>query len=246
VSTLFLIPTEMERKLFLAAWRQRQGTAFSGRLEICGFGPIASAAVSMMLLQRIRPNQVYLLGIAGSYDLKLAEVGSAHCFGAVVTDAVGAESRDGIQYPSEMGLAQVAEHHVAFEDPIHSNRLGFPVSSTASHGLVKSIFQRIDLSVPEDPGKLLLTVGHASGSVASAENRRQRFPGIAADQEIVAEDMEGFSVAMACRLMGIGLTIIRGISNQAGDRLIKHWEIDLALDQVAALCDQRCESVADV
>ena len=46
----------------------------------------------------------------------------------------------------------------------------------------------------------------------------------------VAEDMEGFAVALACRLTGVPLAIARGISNEVGDREFERWQIPAALD----------------
>ncbi|MFM8578800.1 MAG: hypothetical protein ACKOCN_08370, partial [Planctomycetaceae bacterium] len=51
----------------------------------------------------------------------------------------------------------------------------------------------------------------------------------------VAEDMEGFGVAMACRLVGVPLTIVRGISNIAGDRDTRQWRIRESLAAAADL-----------
>ena len=53
--------------------------------------------------------------------------------------------------------------------------------------------------------------------------RRERFP------DAVAEDMEGFAVAVACTLAGVPLRVVRGISNLVGDRDPKHWRIPAAL-----------------
>jgi futalosine hydrolase len=50
-----------------------------------------------------------------------------------------------------------------------------------------------------------------------------------------AEDMEGFAVAAACRLAGIPLDIVRGISNTAGDRDHSHGQIDAACRAAASL-----------
>jgi futalosine hydrolase len=53
--------------------------------------------------------------------------------------------------------------------------------------------------------------------------------------------MEGFAVAFACRLRGVPLDVIRGISNTAGDRDKTRWDIpgglraagDLAVQTIA-------------
>ena len=51
----------------------------------------------------------------------------------------------------------------------------------------------------------------------------------------MAEDMEGFGVALACRLGGVPLGIVRGISNDAGDRDKSRWQIPAALTAAAEL-----------
>ena len=49
----------------------------------------------------------------------------------------------------------------------------------------------------------------------------------------MAEDMESFSVAVACTMARIPLTIVRGISNIAGDRDKVRWRIADALHATA-------------
>ncbi|NBP89418.1 MAG: futalosine hydrolase, partial [Planctomycetia bacterium] len=58
-----------------------------------------------------------------------------------------------------------------------------------------------------------------------------------------AEDMEGFAVALACRLAGVPCQIIRGISNRAGDRDKAHWQIEPALRAVAKQAKAVLENV---
>lgn len=72
----------------------------------------------------------------------------------------------------------------------------------------------------------LLTVGIPS---ADADVAAQRF---AAQEQPAAEDMEGYGVALACRRANLPLTILRGTSNQVGDRDYRRWQIDAALAAV--------------
>ena len=53
--------------------------------------------------------------------------------------------------------------------------------------------------------------------------------------EAGAEDMESYSVAMACQLQNTPLTVVRGISNHAGVRDHTQWKIDEALAAVAEM-----------
>lgn len=68
-------------------------------------------------------------------------------------------------------------------------------------------------------GHSLLTCCSASASENDVRRRLENYP------TAVAEDMEGFSVAAACRFAGIPVRIFRGISNRAGDRNKHNWRL---------------------
>ena len=85
-----------------------------------------------------------------------------------------------------------------------------------------------------------LTVCLCSASTDEARQRMADYPGAA------AEDMEGYGVAMACHLQSVPLTILRGISNTAGDRDKARWKIGDALDAVrSVLKTSWCEHLND-
>jgi futalosine hydrolase len=73
------------------------------------------------------------------------------------------------------------------------------------------------------PARTLVTVLAPSSSPAEAADRRRRHPGA------IAEDMEGYGVALACAIARVPLAIVRGISNEAGDRDTRGWRIREAL-----------------
>ncbi len=77
--------------------------------------------------------------------------------------------------------------------------------------------------------RLLLTACAASGSPAEAANRLAKNP------SAQAEDMEGFAVAAACWLARVPLRIVRGISNRAGNRDHRLWQIEDALTSAVSL-----------
>jgi futalosine hydrolase len=74
----------------------------------------------------------------------------------------------------------------------------------------------------------LLTVAAAASDSEDAKRRMTKYP------TAIAEDMEGFSVAAACRLADKPLRIVRGISNRVGDRDHRRWEIDRSLRNAMA------------
>lgn len=78
----------------------------------------------------------------------------------------------------------------------------------------------------------LVTCCAASADRAQAAWRMEKFP------NAQAEDMEGFAVALACATLRIPLQIVRGISNLAGDRDPKNWEIEKAMSAACELAIQ--------
>ena len=81
-----------------------------------------------------------------------------------------------------------------------------------------------------DPDKVIDTIRVLHQRIS------ERFPGAA------AEDMEGFGVALACALHGVPLSIVRGISNAAGQRAPAHWRISPALAAARTLLLELLES----
>jgi futalosine hydrolase len=72
-------------------------------------------------------------------------------------------------------------------------------------------------------GGLVLSVASASATVGEAAIRLATHP------DAVAEEMEGYSVAVAAMLSQVPLTVVRGISNRAGDRNKAAWRMPEAL-----------------
>ncbi|MDX6592405.1 MAG: futalosine hydrolase [Gaiellales bacterium] len=70
---------------------------------------------------------------------------------------------------------------------------------------------------------VILSVAAASADPAEAKERAERH------EDAVLEEMEGYAVAVAATLAGVPLTIIRGVSNIAGDRDAGSWRLKEAL-----------------
>ncbi|MDP6410454.1 MAG: futalosine hydrolase [Planctomycetota bacterium] len=211
--TLILVPTDLERRRLLDLGGF---DADQGEPHLCGFGPVASAARSAWYLAELRPRRVLLVGIAGAFDLEAHPIGTAAEFGATAVDGVG-----------------VGEGRTFRGPPA----LGFPQWPGAQDTDTQEVGDRIALpSAAPGAADLLLTTCAASDSPDQAVLRRERFP------DASAEDMEGFAVAMACLLGGVPLRIVRGISNEVGDRDPEHWRIPAAL---AAAHEAACALLAE-
>lgn len=198
--TLILIPTEREERRLADQGGFEPAVA---RVELCGFGPIAAAARTTALIRARRPGRVLLVGIAGAYDVGAHPPGSALEFAAVAVDGIGAGEGPSFQGPPALGFPQWPGGAGTPPHPIEDR---IPLASAGAGA-----------------APLLLTTCAASDSPAQAAARRARFPSAA------AEDMEGFAVALACALEGVALRVVRGISNEVGDRDPQHWRIPAAL-----------------
>lgn len=131
--------------------------------------------------------------------------------------------------PARVLLLGIAGSYDTASFPIGSavlhSRVEIDGLETAGFSQAPDVGTGIDLD-PRGRGEraaTLVTVLSASGSAREAAERRERHPGA------VAEDMEGFGVALACALERVPLAIVRGISNAAGDLDPKRWRIPEAL-----------------
>jgi futalosine hydrolase len=198
--TLLIVPTQLELARLNDLGGFGQGTCLVAQ---CGFGPVAAAARTAQLIAEIGPKRVLLVGIAGAYDDVAHPIGSALEFGEVALHGVGAGEGDAFEGPPSLGFPQWP---------------GSP--GTCPHPVVDSL----PLSAPHagELGHLLSTCAASKGA-DDADRRLAMFP------KAVAEDMEGFAVALACALNGTPLRIVRGISNRVGDREPANWRIPAAL-----------------
>ncbi|MEM1451294.1 MAG: hypothetical protein AAGI22_19405 [Planctomycetota bacterium] len=91
---------------------------------------------------------------------------------------------------------------------------------------VAAVGERLALA---DDGPVLLTACSASEGEAMIEARRGRFP------DAAAEDMEGFGVALAAHFGRFPAHVVRGISNEIGDRDHARWRVDDGLRAASEL-----------
>ena len=181
---------------------RKRGFGVEAPCELCGFGPVAAAAQARHAIAIHEPERVVLIGIAGTFYARGLPVGTAALFPSVLMHGVG------------VGVASF----------VSANALGFRHWPRSGHAEADEP-DALPLACPVPPAAgPLLTVCSASATEAEARERRDLFPGA------VAEDMEGFAVALACRLAGVPLTIVRGISNAVGDRRFERWQMPEALD----------------
>ena len=149
------------------------------------------------------------LGIAGRLDDRLT-VGSAYRFERVACHGVGVGSGPGFRSAEQLGWQQWP-----------GDAAGEPIGDLLACGPQRG-------PTAAQAG-LLLTACAAAANPDDVRLRKQLYP------DAMAEDMEGFAVALACRLRGVPLDIVRGISNSAGDRDKAAWQTPIALEAAAQL-----------
>jgi len=206
---LVLVPTESERRIIEPV--MRVGGSGSPGAQLCGFGPVVAAARTMQLMAEHRPDRVLLVGIAGRFTDSLA-IGQAYAFERVACHGVGAGTGDAFVPAEALGWPQWPGDQSA-----SATRIGDSLSCTTGR-----------LPATARAG-LLLSACATSAGEADVRSRLRLFP------DAAAEDMEGFAVAAACRLAGVPLDIVRGISNTAGDRDTSRWQIEAASRAAAEL-----------
>lgn len=202
---MILVPTPLEKRV-LDPLLADAVRACEGAVELCGFGLVAAAASSATRIAQRRPERVVLLGIAGSYGDGVP-VGEATRFDAVVCDGLGVGVGDDHVPTSQLGWSMIEP---SGREPDARPAIG----------------DRIQLT---DGDRALISCCAASANAAEARARARAHP------DAVAEDMEGFAVAVSCELADVPLVIIRGVSNVAGDRDHSRWRIEPALRAAAAL-----------
>lgn len=193
---LILIPTEFERGLIANSLTSESLGVGDAVVEVCGFGPIVPAARTVQLIQQYRPDRVLLIGIAGAYDLMLAP-GTAFSFSEVACYGVGVGTGGTFRTARQMGW----EYWPGTDD--QKNSIGDSIALSPLSGIAAH----------------LLTVCAAAENDADVKHRLTTFPAA------LAEDMEGFAVAAAGKLCSVPVSIVRGISNRAGDRNKANWKI---------------------
>ena len=211
--TLILIPTEFEADIVRPMLAARIASE-TFQLELCGFGPIAAAARTAQLIGQLQPSRVVLLGIAGSYEDRIP-VGSAAGFRRVGCYGVGFGTGASFSSAAILGWSQLP--------------------NTVTHTSVGDSIELLNDSRISRHGTLL-TCCSASSDSADAQRRLLHC------EDASAEDMEGFSVALACQLTTTPFDIVRGISNIVGDRDKQNWRIEDALTSAADLAAELIDS----
>ena len=188
-------------------------------LLVCGVGPVAAALALGHYLGRKSEEfpqpplrGILNLGIAGTYDPGGAPLGSL----VLATEEI---------YP-EYG---VWPHQENGQEP-SPLPLAFPQASVSE----QKVFDRLPLEPLEALGNMGLNWHTewrhgASVTVAGVSGTPRRAEHMAALAKGLTENMEGFSLALGAAMAGIPFVELRAISNTAGLRPPRGWDLSAAL-----------------
>lgn len=178
-------------------------------LLVTGVGPLAAALEAAAALERFEVSGMLNLGVAGSFDTAKAPLLAPVAASEEVCADFGVAGQDGLADAS-----------------------GFPFPQWEGGG--EKIFDRIRLR-PDEAAEALglalpqgwlrapaLTSGVVTGSAGRAA-------ALAARHGAITESMEGFALALACRVRGLPFLEVRTISNPVGERDRKQWKLAQAL-----------------
>jgi futalosine hydrolase len=202
VDLLILIPTAGEARGLCGAAPVGLEVVRAPELADCppialvGFGLAAAGAMAAAHLARLQPRRCVLAGLAGSLNEERAPIGAVIAGHRVTADGIG------------IGFG---------DDHVSAENLGFwQAPGLAGRALTLQVPKALPAGVRRGA---LVSVAAGSPSADVAGQVHVRHP------DTLAEDMETWSVALACRAFGVPLTVLRAVCNVAGERDKKSWRI---------------------
>jgi futalosine hydrolase len=172
-------------------------------LGVTGVGVAAACMTLGAFCGMAQPDSMVMVGSAGLLPDSELAVGDMVVAETEILSELGVVSGPGISYAHSMKLPGLMQE-IPLDKSFSSLLLGCAMD------IGKAIYGRT------------LTVAGVSANEGHARTRAGTF-------NAVAENMEGYALALAGKRFGIPTAEIRGISNRAGDRDKSHWDFQNAI-----------------
>lgn len=178
-------------------------------LVVTGVGPVNAALEIGSALDRFGISGVINVGVAGSFDLSLAPIGSAVAATAEVYAEYGVTGDDGLTSAAQFAFPQ-------WEDGAQRvvQRMELCPATAA---------RAMDLRLPPD------VIQGTGLTVAGVTGTRTRAKALATLHGTLTESMEGFALALACLTRGLPFLEVRTISNGVGEENRAKWKLNEAM-----------------
>lgn len=223
---LFAVPFEGQR--LIRAMKDRSRIAFglqefaSGRINgqctvaaASGIGIVNAAHAATLMILAFRPSMIVLSGVAGSYRRSGLAVGDVAVADREIFGDMGVRTDRGSEPMDAIGIPLVTRGSTKFFN-------SYPMNRALARKAV-SAARRASAGSRQVACGPMATVAACSGTVRQADI-------IGKKHAAVCENMEGAAVAQVCALYRVPLVEIRGISNIAGIRDKRKWDMKLAAE----------------
>ena len=192
-------------------------------LTVTGVGPVCAAlAAGRHLAQNPAPAGFMSCGIAGTYSLQTAPLGSVAVADKEIWPEYGLATEKGVD-PICLGFPLIGKKDDTDPPPVW-NALNLDPHAA---------FAALALPYPTDPTghdpSLPRVVTGPSLTVAGASGTPGRARTLAAQYCALTENMEGFSLALAAHQAKLPFIEIRAVSNVVGERGANCWNMPAAL-----------------
>ena len=182
-----------------------------------GLGKVNAAAAAAALLSGYPVSRLWVWGSGGAYPLAGVEIGDVALASEEIFGDEGVATISSWQPLDVIGIPLID----STLKPVFNRMEVDPLELNRSRQLL-SEWQRIP-GAPQVHLGPFVTVSAVSGSYARARLLSNRFGAL-------CENMEGGAVAQVCLRYGVPFMEIRGLSNRAGDRGKKRWQLKKALN----------------
>ena len=181
-----------------------------------GLGKVNAAAAAAAILSGYSVSRLWMWGSAGAYDLAGVEICDVALASEEILGDEGVATISSWQPLDVIGIPLID----STQKPVFNRMEVDPLELNRSRQLL-SEWQRIP-GAPQVHLGPFVTVSAVSGSPARARLLSGRYGAL-------CENMEGGAVAQVCLRYQVPFLEIRGLSNRAGDRRKKGWQLSKAL-----------------
>jgi futalosine hydrolase len=195
-----------------------EGTIYDKSLVyiISGIGKTNASRGTALLIEKYSPGAIIHFGIGGAYPVSGLKQGDVSIAEKEIYGDEGVFLEDGFHSAETIGIPFLVKGRKRYfnEFPLDKK-----LSKMADH-LARFVLRESFVTIKSGP---FVTLSACTGTLKKAKELERRF-------QAICENMEGAAVAHVCTSCGIPMVEIRGISNMAGERDKKKWDINQAAE----------------